>query len=112
MNNKILNEVENIVSFIKESDTYKDYIFLKEKLSNNETAMSLINEIKTIQKQLVKKEVNNEDIKDLDNLIKEKEEELNRIPLYIEYINKQEQLNDLYQDIKQRLDDYFYNQLN
>ena len=112
MNNKILNEVDNIVSFIKESDTYKDYIFLKEKLSNNETAMSLINEIKTIQKQLVKKEVNNEDIKDLDNLIKEKEEELNKIPLYIEYINKQEQLNDLYQDIKQRLDDYFYNQLN
>ncbi len=112
MNNKILNEVESIVSFIKESDTYKDYIFLKEKLSNNEKAMSLINEIKTIQKQLVKKEVNNEDIKDLDNLIKEKEEELNKIPLYIEYINKQEQLNDLYQDIKQRLDDYFYNQLN
>ena len=112
MNNKILNEVDNIVSFIKESDTYKDYLFLKEKLSNNETAMSLINEIKSIQKEIVKKEVNKEDIKDLDNLIKEKEKELNSIPLYIEYLNTQEQLNDLYQDIKQRLDDYFYNQLN
>lgn len=112
MNNKILNEVDKIIEFIKESDDYKDYIYLKEKLSKHDKANNLINEIKKLQKEIVKLEVNKQDTKELDNKIKEDLEELNKIPLYVDFIKKQEKLNDYYQTIKTRLDEYFYNKMN
>ena len=112
MNNKILNEVDKIIEFIKESDDYKDYIYLKDKLSKHEEANNLINEIKLLQKKIVKLEVNKQDTKDLDNKIKANLDELNKIPLYRDFIDKQEVLNDYYQTIKNRLDEYFYNKMN
>ncbi len=112
MNNKILNEVDKIIEFIKESDDYKDYIYLKDKLSKNERANNLINEIKKLQKQAVKQEVNKMDTKELDNKIKDNLDKLNKIPLYRDFIDKQELLNDYYQTIKERLDEYFYNKMN
>ena len=112
MNNKIIKEVDKIIDYIKKSDTYKDYIFLEDKLSKHDKANSLINEVKKYQKILVKKELNKEDISDLENKINSNLEELNKIPLYVEYINKQEELNDLYQQIKNNLDEYFYSILN
>ncbi len=112
MNNKILNEVDKIIEFIKESDDYKDYIYLKDKLSKHEEANNLINEIKLLQKKIVKLEVNKQDTKDLDNKIKANLDELNKIPLYRDFIDKQEILNDYYQTIKNRLDEYFYNKMN
>ena len=112
MNNQILNEVDKIIEFIKESDDYKDYIYLKDKLSKHEEANNLINEIKKLQKQAVKQEVNKMDTKELDNKIKENLDKLNKIPLYRDFIDKQEVLNDYYQTIKERLDEYFYNKMN
>ena len=112
MNNKILNEVDKIIEFIKESDDYKDYIYLKDKLSKHEKANNLINEIKLLQKKIVKLEVNKQDTKELDNKIKDNLDELNKIPLYRDFIDKQETLNDYYQTIKNRLDEYFYNKMN
>ena len=112
MNNKILNEVNKIIEFIKESDDYKDYIYLKDKLSKNEIENNLINEIKKLQKQAVKQEVNKMDTKELDNKIKDNLDNLNKIPLYRDFIDKQEVLNDYYQTIKERLDEYFYNKMN
>ena len=112
MNNKILNEVDKIIEFIKESDDYKDYIYLKDKLSKHEKANNLINEIKMLQKKIVKLEANKQDTKELDNKIKDNLNELNKIPLYRDFIDKQEVLNDYYQTVKNRLDEYFYNKMN
>lgn len=112
MNNKILNEVDKIIEFIKESDDYKDYIYLKDKLSKHEKANNLINEIKKLQKQAIKQEVNKMDTKELDNKIKDNLDKLNKIPLYRDFIDKQELLNDYYQTIKERLDEYFYTKMN
>ena len=112
MNNQILNEVDKIIEFIKESDDYKDYIYLKDKLSKHEEANNLINEIKKLQKQAVKQEVNKMDTKELDNKIKDNLDKLNKIPLYRDFIDKQELLNDYYQTIKERLDEYFYTKMN
>ena len=112
MNNDILNQVDNIVSIIKDSDDYKEYLYLKEKLSKHDKANTLINDIKKLQKELVKKRVNKEDISSLEKDINDKLDSLNKIPLYVDYINKQEFLNMIYQNIKNRLDDYFYNKLN
>ena len=112
MNNEILNEVDKIIEFIKDTDDYKDYIYLKKKLTNNEKANHLINEIKSLQQEIVKLELENKSIKEKEDKINENIQELNKMPLYIEYIEKQEILNDLYQTIKTRLDDYFYNKFN
>ena len=112
MNNQILSEVDKIIEFIKESDDYEDYIYLKDKLSKHEEANNLITEIKKLQKQAVKQEVNKMDTKELDNKIKENLDKLNKIPLYRDFIDKQEVLNDYYQTIKERLDEYFYNKMN
>ena len=112
MNNEILKEVDKIIAFIKASDIYQDYLFLEEKLHKNEKVSNLIKEIKKLQKELVKKEAKNEDITDLNNQINTNLEELNRIPLYVEYTDKQAILNEMYQTIKSRLDDYFYDKLN
>lgn len=112
MNNKILNEVDKIIEFIKESDEYKDYIYLEEKLSNNDKALALIKEIKDTQKEIVKLELKKADVSDLELKIKNNLAKLNKIPLYVEFINKQEELNEMYQIIKMRLDEYFYDKLN
>ena len=112
MNNKILSEVDKIIEYIKDTDDYKDYIYLKEKLSKNEKANNLINEIKNLQKDIVKLELESKDITELDNKISNNLQELNKIPLYVEYTQKQEILNDVYQTIKNRLDDYFYTKFN
>lgn len=112
MNNKILSEVDKIIEYIKDTDDYKDYIYLKEKLSKNEKANNLINEIKNLQKDIVKLELESKDITELDNKISNNLQELNKMPLYVEYTQKQEILNDIYQTIKNRLDDYFYTKFN
>ena len=112
MNDKILNEVDSIITLIKDSKEYKEYLFLKEKLEKNEKAKSLIKEIKNLQKELVKKEAEGMGATDLDKKINDNLEKLNRIPLYVDFINIQDELNNIYQDIKNRLDDYFYDKLN
>lgn len=112
MNDKILSEVDKIIDFIKESNEYKDYLYLEDKLSKNEKVNTLIKEIKKLQKELVKLELKKEETKSLEEKINNNLEELNKIPVYVEFIKKQEYLNNLYQDIKTRLDEYFYNKLN
>ena len=112
MNNKVLDKVDEIIEFIKETEEYKDYLYLKDKLEKNEKALSLINEIKKYQKELVKKEVEKLDTKDLEDKINNNLKELDNIPLYNEYLDVQEKLNDMYQLVKKELDNYFYNKLN
>jgi len=112
VNSLVLEKVDNLVDYIKNSQEYKDYLFLSEKLSNNEKVSVMINKIKKLQKEIVKREVNNEDIKDLDQEINILLDKLNRIPLYVEFTNKQMELNEIYQTIKSRLDEYFYRILN
>lgn len=112
VNNEILNKVDEIVSEIKMSKNYQDYLFLKDKLKNNEKATNLISDIKKLQKEIVKKESLRQDITDTDKQLEEKINLLNQIPLYVEFIEKQEELNLTYQLLKQELDDYFNNLLN
>ena len=112
VNNLILDSVDNLVMFIKNSQEYKDYLFLHNKLSKNKKTMEYINQIKKLQKEIVKKEFNNESILDLENEINFLLNQLNKIPLYVEFINKQTELNEIYKLIKTRLDDYFYKILN
>ncbi len=112
VDNLILDKVDNLVGFIKDSQEYKDYVFLSNKLATNRKVNDYINKIKSLQKEIVKKEVIGEDISELEIEIKSLLEKLDKIPLYKEFIDKQEELNEIYQLVKQRLDEYFYNILN
>ena len=112
MNNLILDKVDEIINYIKETSEYKDYLFLKDKVSKNNKINNLIEEVRTIEKELVKLEVNNKDITDLEKEYNSKLEELNKIPLYKDYVDTVEKLDNIYQDIKDRLDNYFYEKLN
>lgn len=112
VDNIILEKVDNLVNFIKQSKDYQDYIFLSNKLKENDKALEYINKIKQLQKEIVKKEVNGEDVTSLEHDISNSLDKLNKIPLYVEYINKQKELNEEYQIIKNTLDDYFYELLN
>lgn len=112
VNNLILEKMDDIISTIHNSEEYRDYQFLASKLSKNDKANTLIKEVKHLQKQIVKKEVMKESIIDLEDQMNSLLEELNRIPLYMEFVEKQQQLNCVYQNIKTRLETYFDNLLN
>ena len=112
VNKEILDKVDEIVTNIKNGKKYQDYLFLKDKLNNNEKVTILISDIKKIQKEIVKKEVLKQDIKELEEELNKKISLLNQIPLYSEFIEVQEDLNNTYQLLKQELDNYFTNLLN
>ena len=112
MNNEILDKVDEIITYIKDTDEYKDYVLLKDKLESNSKVKSLIKEVKSLQQKLVKAEAYRKDSKELESNYNQKLSELDKIPLYTDYKNSVEKLNEMYQTIKNRLDDYFYNKLN
>ena len=107
VNNDIVNKMDEIVAFIKNSKEYQDYLFLSNKLSKNDRCNSLIKQVKTLQKELVKKQSCGQNINELEKKINELVSELNIIPLYVEFVDKQQELNEIYQSIKARLDNYF-----
>lgn len=107
VNNLILDKADEIVKEIKNSKDYQDYQFLFQKLLSHEKANTLIKEVKKLQKEMVKKESIGESILDLEKEMNSLLEELNLIPLYVEFVVKQEELNRICQDIKVRLETYF-----
>jgi len=112
VNNIILEKVDSIIEEIKTSDVYIDYQFLNDKLSKNQNVTDIVEHVKSLQKQIVKKELLKESTTELENEISLLLDKLNNIPLYVEFVEKQKELNDIYQSIKERLDEYFYGILN
>ena len=112
MNDNILKEVDEIITYIKESNDYQEYIYLKNKLSKNIKANKLINEIKKCQKEIVKLEVKKENTREIEDKINKNLDELNKIPLYIQFIEKQKDLDIIFQKIKNTLNNYFYEKIN
>lgn len=105
MNKKILDKLEEIVSYIEESKTYKDYQFLKEKINNNDKITNLITTIKTKQKELVNKEYRHEETTLLEEELTNLEKQLNEIPLYCDFLNKQTELNEIFTSIKTQIEE-------
>ena len=71
--------------------------------------MTLIKEIKKIEKIIVKKEYNKQDVIDDENQLKKLKEELNSYPVYLEYSYLQEDLNNDFQNIKKIIEDSINN---
>lgn len=99
MNKKVINEIDTLIEVIKSSDIYKEYIDLLEKVNASDEIKNLTNEIRILNKKLVL----NPSI-ELEELLKNKEKELNEIPLYLEYKYKLEELNNMLTIIKNKVE--------
>lgn len=99
MNNDVIREIELLITEIKESNIYIEYITLLNKVCVSDEIKSLTNEIRNINKQLVL----TPSIK-LEETLKLKEKELNEIPLYLEYKYKLEELNNMLTIIKNKIE--------
>ena len=98
----IKQDVDHLFNNLKESDIYKDYVKVTDKLHNNKKIMDLINEIKRLQKILV----NNKDKvvgEELEKLIIK----LNEYPLYQSYLIKKDMLEDELKETKNMFEAYF-----
>lgn len=105
MNNKIIDKIDEIISEIENSDEYQKYIILKDKISNNKELMLLINRVRILQKDYLHHLSSKEELDKLTN-------ELNDNPLYREYKNTLDEINNMYTIIENSLNNYFQNKLN
>ena len=102
-----MEELNKIIDYITNSSEYKKCISLKDKMSNNSKLMDKINKVKELQKNYIKS--NDLSIKkELDLLI----EDLNNEPLYYNYMNNLEVVNEMISFVNDELNNYFYRVIN
>ena len=102
-----MEELNKIIDYITNSSEYKKCISLKNKMSNNTKLMDKINKVKVLQKKYIKS--NDLSIKkELDLLI----EDLNNEPLYYNYMNNLEVVNEMISFVNDELNNYFYRVIN
>ncbi len=90
------NSLEELYNSIENSTYYKEYKKITNILEQDSEINNLINEIKDLEKEATLLEYKKDPkYKEIDNLIKEKINILNNNQLYIDYLNKMEELNDI-----------------
>ena len=99
MNKEVISKIDTLINTIKSSNEYKEYIELLDKVNLSNEIKELTNEIRLINKKLVLTPS-----VELEKLLKEKEKELNEIPLYLEYKYKLEELNNMLTIIKNKVE--------
>ena len=101
------NNLDSVVSTIKNSKEYKKCITLKKQMDSNEDIKSLVSRIKSLQKKYIR--TNDDNIKlELEKL----EKKLEEIPIYHIYIDNLEKVNNMINYVKDELNDYFDKLLN
>ena len=105
LNKEILSKVDEIIKTIENSSVYQKYLDLKKEINRNKELKKLINEVRVLQKDIV------HHVKDK-KVLEEKLNELNNHPLYIEYINTLDEINNTFSIIENSLNNYFYKKLN
>lgn len=104
MNDKILEKVDILVDYINNSDTYKEYLYLKNKLSDNKEINDIVKTIKLKQKELVNKKYHKDDVSLLEQELAVLENKLNEYPIYCDFKEKQDELNEIFYSIKKQLE--------
>ena len=101
------NNLDSVVSTIKDSKEYKKCIKLKKEMDSNEEIASIVKEIKKLQKKYIN--TNDSNVKrELDEL----ENKLEEIPIYHIYLENLEKVNYMINYVKDELNDYFDKLLN
>lgn len=107
MVNLLDKALDEVIRCIIESNDYQKYIELKERMNKNTELMELVEKTKKLQKKYV-----NTNSDDILIELKEVEEKLNSIPIYVIYLQYLEKINEKIEFIKDELNDYFYKILN
>lgn len=105
---KLYKAIEEVVECIKNSKEYMSCITLKNKMSNNEEIVKLVNEVKSLQKKYVKSNYDDDIKKQMDQV----NSRLCEIPIYVQYLNDLEMVNLKIELVKDSLNEYFYKLLN
>ena len=102
---KIIGKTEQVINVITKSDKYKTYLYLKNKLSSDEEIMNLIDGVKLLQKEIIKETSKGNDVHLLEQKINKNIELLNNNPMYVEFNYIQEDLNEMFQYVKNTIQD-------
>ena len=105
----IKDKFVEVIESLKNSYDYQKYLELKKEMLANDKINKLINEIKTFQKELVKKEYNKQDFSLEEKEINKRLEILDSIPLYVEYNKFQSLVNEELTLIKDKINNYIDN---
>lgn len=103
-NKEILNKFEILLSSIKQSPDYQRYLVLKKKLNSNNDIKMMIQNVKTLQKEIVKKEYHSLPTIEEEQKINKILTELDKIPLYKEYTYVVSDLNYLINYVKEEIE--------
>ena len=99
----VSNRLEEVVSYIKNTEEYQRCMEIKTKMDSNQDIHHLVNEVKKYQKKYVQS--------NYDSSIKEKLDSLNQqleeIPIYHSYIEELEKVNEMINYVRDSLNDYF-----
>ena len=106
---KINKRIDEIIDLIQESCNYRQYLELKKQMLDNDNINNIINEIKDLQKKIVKEEYNGNDISYLEDDINKKLSILNDIPLYVEFTKYQGLFNEELVILKEKINNYIEN---
>ncbi len=89
------SKLEELFHSIEESKVYKEYLEIKNILNKDEDIKKIIDEIKELEKQATYLEhIGDSKYKEIDKEIVKKSEILNNKPVYQEYLNRMNELND------------------
>lgn len=90
------NSIEELFTSINDSPEYQEYKKISSILNDNIEVKTLIEEIKTLQKEATKLEYNNDDkYMEVDKVIAEKTKLLNNNTYYQEYLSKLKKFNTM-----------------
>lgn len=112
MNEKVAKKTKALINSVKQDPTYIRYLDLQDQLKEHHEINNLIIEIKNLQKQATKDEHIGICIEETEQLINNKTTKLNNIPLYIEYSNALEQVNDNFNLVNDKINNYIEEQVN
>lgn len=107
----MINEkIDSLFNSIYNTNEYIEYNKIKELLSTNQEINDLIENIKKLQKEATYKEsINDISYKQIDQEINKLIKLLESYPLYNEYINKKENLNNILSMITYNINKYLEN---
>ena len=102
-----MEELNKVIDYIINSDSYKKCLELRDKMSKNTEIMGLIDEIKSLQKKYIKSSSS-----DIKQELDEKTDKLLNIPIYYKYNQKLEEVNNMISYVEDELNDYFEKVIN
>lgn len=106
--NKDLDEkLDNIINYIKNTDAYKKYLKTKQLMNENPELVSMIEEVKKYQKDIVKNNSKESKIK-----YKKLLDRLMENPLYLEYMECLDEINNMLNIFENKLNKYFFDLFN